>query len=351
MTNTVARFEDILRTELMAMQNKLASHMSVVQLLCSKLDFVTGEMREQKKVVAGHNRRVAATGSGQNHDRCSNLHLVGLHEGSEKDDPMGYRRGSRVWQAKRLKELILQAARLHAPVKTSNGATVSFFADFSPVTTTRSAFAPIRKEMREAGILLYPATLNVILNQGDWMTGVAAHLVMIMALYERLGQRWRRVCSWAELGLSLFCSELRVTLETTGELMRNTGDHRRLWDRFLWAWLLFLDARFVDCVERKRRAVKSTPVVLEDPTPVVSGLVVAEDLTLVVSALVVLEDLTLVVSSPVVLEDLTQVVSALVVLEDPTLAVSTPVVLEDPTLVVSAPVVLENPTLVVYVPT
>lgn len=56
MANTVAHFEDILRTELTAMRNEFASHMSVVQSLCSKLDLLTGEMREQKKVVADHDR-------------------------------------------------------------------------------------------------------------------------------------------------------------------------------------------------------------------------------------------------------------------------------------------------------
>ncbi len=98
---------------------------------------------------------------------------------------------------------------------------------------------------------------------------------------------------------------------------------------------------------RSRRAVKSalvvsSPVVLEDLTPVVSGLLVLEDPTPVVSGLVVLEDLTPVVSSPLVLEDLTPVVSSLGVLEDPTPVVSSLVVLEDPT-----PVVLEDPTLVI----
>ncbi|KAL1280028.1 hypothetical protein QQF64_014628 [Cirrhinus molitorella] len=92
----------------------------------------------------------------------------------------------------------------------------------------------------------------------------------------------------------------------------------------------------------KRRAVKSTPVVLSS--------VVLEDLTLVVSAPVVPEDPTLVVSALVVPEDLTPVVSALVVLEDLTLVVSAPVVPEDLTLVISAPVVLEDLTPVVYVP-
>ncbi len=52
MANTVTHFEDILRTEFTAMRNEFASHMSVVQSLCSKLDLLTREMREQKKVVA-----------------------------------------------------------------------------------------------------------------------------------------------------------------------------------------------------------------------------------------------------------------------------------------------------------
>ncbi len=45
MENTVTHFEDMLRTELTAMRNEFASHMSVVQSLCSKLDLLTGEMR------------------------------------------------------------------------------------------------------------------------------------------------------------------------------------------------------------------------------------------------------------------------------------------------------------------
>ncbi len=49
------------------------------------------------------------------------------------------------------RELILRTARLHAPVKTSDGATLSFVPDFSPVTAKRSAFR---------------RTLKVILNQG-----------------------------------------------------------------------------------------------------------------------------------------------------------------------------------------
>ncbi len=49
-------------------------------------------MREQK-VVANHDRRVATLKQQvvdlQDRNRRSNLRLVGLPEGSEKDDPMG----------------------------------------------------------------------------------------------------------------------------------------------------------------------------------------------------------------------------------------------------------------------
>lgn len=193
MANTVAHFEEILRSELTAMRNEFASHMSVVQSLCSKMDLLTGEMREQKKVVADHDRRVAALEQQvvdlQDRNRRCNLRLVGLPEGSEKDDPLGFlKRSLPAWlpslagkeieveQAHRVytrlssdrvkprvflfkllrytdRELILWAARLHAPVKTSDGATLSFFPDFLPATAKRkSAFSPVRKEMREAGI-------------------------------------------------------------------------------------------------------------------------------------------------------------------------------------------------------
>ncbi len=76
------------------MRNEFGSHMSVVQSLCSKLDLLTGEMREQKKVVADHDRRVAPLEQQvvdlQDRNRRSNLHLVRLPGGSEKDDPMGF---------------------------------------------------------------------------------------------------------------------------------------------------------------------------------------------------------------------------------------------------------------------
>ncbi len=65
---------------------------------------------------------------------------------------------------------------------------------------------------------------------------------------------------------------------------------------------------------RRRRAAKTPPVVLEDPTPVVP--------------------------SPAVLEDPTPLVPSPVVLKDPTPLVPSTVALEEPTSVVPSPVVL-----------
>lgn len=66
--------------------------MSAVQPLCANLDLLTGEMREQKKVVRDHDVRLAVLEQQvvdlQDRNRRSNLRLVGLPEGSKKDDPM-----------------------------------------------------------------------------------------------------------------------------------------------------------------------------------------------------------------------------------------------------------------------
>ncbi|XDV45317.1 hypothetical protein PO909_013435 [Leuciscus waleckii] len=51
METTIKRSEDILKTELTAMRTEFASHMTTVQNMCSKVDFLTGERREQKRVV------------------------------------------------------------------------------------------------------------------------------------------------------------------------------------------------------------------------------------------------------------------------------------------------------------
>ncbi|RXN24319.1 LINE-1 type transposase domain-containing 1 [Labeo rohita] len=143
----------------------------------------------------------------QDRSRRSNLRLLGLPEGAEKDDPIGFLKRSlptwipslagkdieierahrvysrastdhskpRVFLFKLLRyndrNLILNEARRHAPVKANDGAMLSFFPDFSPMTAKkRSSFSAIRKELKEAGLqtfLQYPATLKIVLKHGE----------------------------------------------------------------------------------------------------------------------------------------------------------------------------------------
>ncbi len=184
MAITMKQFEDILKTELAAMCTEFASHMTTIQNMCSKVDFLIGEQREQKKVIDEHTMRLDAFEQQvtdlQDHSRSSNLRLLGLPEGAEKDDPIGflkrllpiwipslvgkdieierahrvYLRAStdhskpRVFLFKLLRyndrNLILNEARCRGPVKANDGAMLSFFPDFSPATAKkRSSFCTI----------------------------------------------------------------------------------------------------------------------------------------------------------------------------------------------------------------
>ncbi len=68
------------------------------------------------------------------------------------------------------RNLILNEARRRGPVKAGDGAMLSFFPDFSPVTAKKwSSFSPIRKELKEAGLqtfLQYPAMLKIVMKHG-----------------------------------------------------------------------------------------------------------------------------------------------------------------------------------------
>ncbi len=115
----------------------------------------------------------------QNRSRRSNLRLQGLPEGAEKDDPIGFlKRSLPIWipslagkdiEIERVhrvytrastdrsknhecfssncyndRNLILNEARRHGPVKANDGAMLSFFPDFSPATAKkRSSFSTI----------------------------------------------------------------------------------------------------------------------------------------------------------------------------------------------------------------
>ncbi len=94
MAITIKRFEDILKAKLAAMRTKFTSHMTTIQNMCSKVDFLIGEQREQKKVVNEHTRRLDALEQQvtdlQDCSRRSNLRLLGLPEGAEKDDRLAF---------------------------------------------------------------------------------------------------------------------------------------------------------------------------------------------------------------------------------------------------------------------
>ncbi len=102
MAVTIKRFEDILKAELAAMRTEFASHLTTIQNICSKVDFLVGEQREQKKVIGEHTRRLDALEQQvtdlQDCSRRSNLRLLGLPEGAEKDDPIGFlKRSLPIW--------------------------------------------------------------------------------------------------------------------------------------------------------------------------------------------------------------------------------------------------------------
>lgn len=62
--------------------------------ICSKVDFLTGEQREQKKMINEHAWRLDSLEQQvtelQDRSRRTYLRLLGLPEGTKKDDPIGF---------------------------------------------------------------------------------------------------------------------------------------------------------------------------------------------------------------------------------------------------------------------
>lgn len=94
MAATLKKFKDILKAERAAMRSEFTSHMTTIPNMCSKVDFLTGEQREQKKVINEHARRLDSLKQQvtelQDRSRRSNLRLLGLPKGAEKDDPIDF---------------------------------------------------------------------------------------------------------------------------------------------------------------------------------------------------------------------------------------------------------------------
>ena len=69
-----------------------------MKTVCSKIDSLFGEQREHKKILHDHDQRLDTLEQQivelQDRSRRNNLRLIGLPEGTEKDDPVGFLRHS-----------------------------------------------------------------------------------------------------------------------------------------------------------------------------------------------------------------------------------------------------------------
>lgn len=204
MADTLERLECVVKSEMATMRSELSSHMTT---MCSKIDLLTGEQREQRKTLNSHAQRLDTIEQQlvdlQDRSRRNNLRLLGLPEGMEKDDAVGFiKRFLPIWlptlvdrefeieRAHRIyanpannkkprvvifkllrfhdRDIILREARKHGPIRLDDGGFLSFFPDYSPTTAKkRSAFTTVRRELKDKGVqtfLQYPATLKVTFN-------------------------------------------------------------------------------------------------------------------------------------------------------------------------------------------
>lgn len=218
MEDAMERLECILKSEMATMRSELSTHMAT---MCSKIDALSGEQRDQKKILHSHDKRLDTVEQQlvelQDRSRRNNLRLIGLPEGLEKDDPVGFlkrslpvwfpslkdknieierahriysnppKRNSKTPQIKRPerprvfifkllrytdRDMILRAARDQGTIQMDDGeTTLSIFPDYSPATAKkRSAFTTVKRELKRKGcqiFLQYPATLKVTLKGGE----------------------------------------------------------------------------------------------------------------------------------------------------------------------------------------
>ncbi|MGH0147252.1 UNVERIFIED_CONTAM: hypothetical protein FKN15_011611 [Acipenser sinensis] len=158
----------------------LTAHVATVQQLVSKVDSVRLKSMERK--VADLEDR----------SRRNNIRLVGLPEGIEGEDAVGFlqdmlpkwfpalsqrkfeiERGHRIYghfssDDRKPRQLILQESRKGNPIREAGGNILLFYADYSHATSQlHRAFTDVRKAMRDAGVrsfLIYLATLKVTHN-------------------------------------------------------------------------------------------------------------------------------------------------------------------------------------------
>ncbi len=189
------------------MRTEFTSHVTTIQNLCSKVDFFNRGTEKAEKHSGCLDALEQQVTDLQDYSRRSDLLLLELSEGAEKYDPIGFLKQSLpIWipslvgrdieieHAHRVystastdhskpqvflfkllhyndRNLILDEARRHGPVKAGDGAMLSFFPDFSPATAKkRSSFSRIWKELKEEGLqtfFQYPATLKIVTKHGE----------------------------------------------------------------------------------------------------------------------------------------------------------------------------------------
>uniref|UniRef100_A0A8B9HH37 L1 transposable element RRM domain-containing protein n=1 Tax=Astyanax mexicanus TaxID=7994 RepID=A0A8B9HH37_ASTMX len=193
-----------LKMELSKLKDDFSAQTKSVLAMVAKMDKVVAEQHEQKKILNSHTAQLEATEAKlaelEDRSRRSNVRLVGLLEGSEGDDPVGYiqkaikswfpslahkemeierahriyrkskdgRNTPRVFIFKFLRyqdrQSLLKASRLHDPVVCS-GSRLRFFVDYNAATARkREAFLPVQRALKAAGVenfLIYPAILKV----------------------------------------------------------------------------------------------------------------------------------------------------------------------------------------------
>ncbi|RXM35482.1 LINE-1 type transposase domain-containing protein 1 [Acipenser ruthenus] len=185
---------DPLNKVMQDLKENLNIHIKTVEKLTSVVDAVKADMCQAKREVNDCMQLVDKFQDKLNdlEDRSwrCNVRLVGLPEGSDRDDPARYLqkmlprwidRAHRVYSGgpsrahkpctllfKLLRytdrQAILQGTRNTQPMEV-NGRRLSFFVDYSqPMASKRKAFSEVRARLRREGVesfLIYPAVLRV----------------------------------------------------------------------------------------------------------------------------------------------------------------------------------------------
>lgn len=194
--------EDV-KSSLIELRQEVQSQTNTVRDLISKVDKVQGETRQMKKdlnmCTTEQQNLTSKIAELEDRSRRNNVRLVGLQQGREGDDPIGFLqmmlptwipalkkkgpieidRAHRIYGSGKSRTLIFRVLRYQDRQAILQGARevmktepirdqdnlLRFFADYSGFTSRRrQAFGSIQKELHALGIpnfLIYPAILRV----------------------------------------------------------------------------------------------------------------------------------------------------------------------------------------------